>query len=137
MACLRIRHGLAERMLCGGSEGASHYIWAGFDAMRVLMRAANDDARAGVAADERQRRRLRSRRPARGCCVLESLDSARARGARIHAELARRRRQLRRPPRRRQHDGAESRRACGAASAPRSRDAGDRARRRWTRSTGT
>ena len=35
---LRIRHGLATRMLCGGSEGSSHYIWAGFDAMRVLCR---------------------------------------------------------------------------------------------------
>src|SRR5262249_35577672 len=37
----RIRGGRAERMLCGGSEGASHYIWAGFDAMRVLCRTSN------------------------------------------------------------------------------------------------
>ena len=37
---LRIRSGLAERMLCGGSEGASHYTWAGFDAMRVLARGS-------------------------------------------------------------------------------------------------
>ena len=34
--------GLAKRMLCGGAEGASHYIWAGFDAMRVLCRKFND-----------------------------------------------------------------------------------------------
>src|SRR4029450_6053879 len=39
----RIGSGRAERMLCGGSEGASPYIWAGFDAMRVLTRASNDD----------------------------------------------------------------------------------------------
>ena len=31
----RIQRGLAERMLCGGAEAASHYIWAGFDSMRV------------------------------------------------------------------------------------------------------
>ncbi|MBW2288238.1 MAG: beta-ketoacyl-[acyl-carrier-protein] synthase family protein, partial [Deltaproteobacteria bacterium] len=37
----RIRNGLASRMLCGGAEGASHYIWAGFDAMRVLCRKFN------------------------------------------------------------------------------------------------
>ena len=39
---LRIRNGLAKRMLCGGAEGTSHYIWAGFDAMRVLCRTFND-----------------------------------------------------------------------------------------------
>ena len=39
----RIRQGLAERMLCGGSEGASQYSWAGFDAMRVLSRRFNDE----------------------------------------------------------------------------------------------
>ena len=37
--CQRIRAGLAERMLCGGTEGSSQYTWAGFDAMRVLCRA--------------------------------------------------------------------------------------------------
>ncbi|MGB5303262.1 MAG: beta-ketoacyl synthase N-terminal-like domain-containing protein, partial [Gemmatimonadota bacterium] len=39
----RIRAGLADRMLCGGTEGASHYIWAGFDSMRVLCRTHNDE----------------------------------------------------------------------------------------------
>ena len=43
MGLERIRAGLAERMLCGGVEGASHYIWAGFDAMRVLCRTFNDE----------------------------------------------------------------------------------------------
>ena len=33
-AAARIRAGLAKRMLAGGSEGPSPYIWAGFDAMR-------------------------------------------------------------------------------------------------------
>lgn len=82
----RIRNGLAERMLCGSSEGASPYTWSGFDAMRVLMRDSND-------APERASRPLSASAagfvPAAGAAilVLESLDSARARGARIHAEL--------------------------------------------------
>ena len=38
----RIRGGRAERMLCGGAEVPSPYIWAGFDSMRVLCRKFND-----------------------------------------------------------------------------------------------
>src|SRR4029453_15326770 len=82
----RIRSGRAERMLCGGSEGASHYIWAGFDAMRVLTRASND-------APERASRPMSASAagfvPAAGAGILllESLDSARERGARIRAEV--------------------------------------------------
>ena len=30
--------GRGKRIIAGGSEGASHYIWAGFDGMRVLSR---------------------------------------------------------------------------------------------------
>lgn len=82
----RIRNGLAERMLCGGSEGASPYTWSGFDAMRVLMRDSND-------APERASRPLSASAagfvPGAGAAVLvlESLESALARGAHIHAEL--------------------------------------------------
>ena len=82
----RIRMGLAERMLCGGTEGASHYIWSGFDSMRVLCRTHNDrpteasrpmSATAGgfVAG------------AGAGVLLLESLDHAVARGARIYAEV--------------------------------------------------
>jgi 3-oxoacyl-(acyl-carrier-protein) synthase len=83
---LRIRHGLAARMLCGGSEGASPHAWAGFDAMRVLARGWNDEP-------ERASRPCSASAagfvPAAGAgvLVLESLASARARGARIRAEL--------------------------------------------------
>jgi 3-oxoacyl-(acyl-carrier-protein) synthase len=82
----RIRHGLAERMLCGGSEGASQYSWAGFDAMRVLCRGFNGQP-------ERASRPMSASAggfvPASGAGVLhlESLESAQQRGARIHAEL--------------------------------------------------
>ncbi|MGI9038379.1 MAG: beta-ketoacyl-[acyl-carrier-protein] synthase family protein [Gemmatimonadota bacterium] len=82
----RIASGLADRMLCGGTEGASHYIWSGFDSMRVLCRTHNDtpaeasrpmSATAGgfVAGS------------GSGILLLESLESAQARGARIYAEL--------------------------------------------------
>ena len=82
----RIRHGLAERMLCGGSEGASHYSWAGFDAMKVLSRRFNDQP-------EKASRPMSASAggfvPASGAGVLhlESLESAEKRGARIYAEL--------------------------------------------------
>jgi len=82
----RIRAGLAERMLCGGSEGDSHYIWAGFDAMRVLSRRFNEEP-------EKASRPMSATAggfvPAAGAGVLhlESLESAERRGARVHAEV--------------------------------------------------
>jgi 3-oxoacyl-(acyl-carrier-protein) synthase len=82
----RVRDGRAMRMVCGGSEGASHYTWAGFDAMRVTCRAFND-------APARASRPLSASAagfvPAcgSGVLVLESLQSARERGARIYAEV--------------------------------------------------
>jgi 3-oxoacyl-(acyl-carrier-protein) synthase len=82
----RIRSGRAERMVCGGSEGVSHYTWAGFDAMRVLTRASND-------VPERASRPLAASAtgfvPAAGAgiLVLESLESALERGASIRAEV--------------------------------------------------
>ena len=82
----RIRSGRAERMLCGGSEGASPYIWSGFDAMRVLARGSNH-------APERASRPMSASAcgfvPAAGAgvLVLESLESARERGAPIRAEV--------------------------------------------------
>ncbi|HSD10677.1 MAG TPA: beta-ketoacyl-[acyl-carrier-protein] synthase family protein [Candidatus Binatia bacterium] len=82
----RIRAGLAERMLCGGSEGASHYTFAAFDAMRVLCRAFND---APERASRPMSASARGFVPAcgAGVLVLEELDSALARGARIYAEV--------------------------------------------------
>jgi 3-oxoacyl-(acyl-carrier-protein) synthase len=82
----RIRAGLAERMVCGGSEGDSHYSWAGFDAMKVLSRRFNEEP-------ERASRPMSASAggfvPAAGAGALhlESLESATRRGARIYAEL--------------------------------------------------
>ena len=82
----RIRTGLAKRMIAGGSEGASPYIWGGFDAMRVICRKFNENPAAG------------SRPMSATACgfvpgaggamlVLEELETALARGARIYAEI--------------------------------------------------
>ena len=85
-ALWRIRMGLAKRMVAGGSEGASPYIWGGFDAMRVIARKYNDNPAAG------------SRPMSASACgfvpgsggamlILEDLESALSRGARIYAEI--------------------------------------------------
>jgi 3-oxoacyl-(acyl-carrier-protein) synthase len=87
MGLERIRSGRAERMLCGGVEGVSHHIWAGFDAMRVLAKDWNDRPEA---ASRPMSASAGGFVPAAGAGVvlLESLESALARGARIRAELA-------------------------------------------------
>ncbi|MEM9176452.1 MAG: beta-ketoacyl-[acyl-carrier-protein] synthase family protein [Myxococcota bacterium] len=87
MGMERIRAGLADRMLCGGAEAASHYIWSGFDSMRVLNRGSNDEP-------EKASRPLSASAggfipgSGAGVVLLESLESALARGATIRAELA-------------------------------------------------
>jgi len=86
MAAHRIRNGLATRMLAGGSEGPSPYIWAGFDAMRVICRKFND-------RPEQASRPMSASAsgfvPGSGAAILilEELESALARGVRIYAEV--------------------------------------------------
>jgi 3-oxoacyl-(acyl-carrier-protein) synthase len=85
-AAARIRNGLATRMLAGGSEGASPYIWAGFDAMRVMCRKFNDrpeEASRPMSAT------ASGFVPGAGgaLLLLEELESALKRGARIYAEV--------------------------------------------------
>lgn len=85
-AFIEVREGRAKRMLAGGSEGHSKYSWGGADSMKVLSRKFND-------APERASRPLSATAggfvPAcgAGILLLESLTSARARGARIYAEV--------------------------------------------------
>jgi len=86
MGAERIRAGLATRMLCGGAEAASHYIWAGFDAMRVLCRDFNDEPQAASRPMSASAGGFVPGSGA-GVVMLESLESARERGARIRAEL--------------------------------------------------
>ncbi len=82
----KVRAGRAARIIAGGSEGSSHYIWAGFDAMRVLARQSND---CPEAASRPMSATAGGFVPSSGAGLLmvESLSSARARGARIYAEI--------------------------------------------------
>jgi 3-oxoacyl-(acyl-carrier-protein) synthase len=81
-----IRAGRAKRMLAGGSEGPSSVFWAGSDVVKVLSRTHNDEP-------DRASRPLSATAagfvPAAGAgiLVLESLSYAKARGARIYAEV--------------------------------------------------
>ncbi len=85
-AYLHIREGRAKRMLAGGAEGSSPYIWAGFDGMRVLNTKSN-------ASPELASRPMSASAggfipgSGAGLLLLESLESAQERGARIYAEI--------------------------------------------------
>jgi 3-oxoacyl-(acyl-carrier-protein) synthase len=83
----RIKLGLAEKMLAGGCESSSEYIWGGFDAMRVTNGGAD------ISHPEEASRPMSGSAggfvPGSGAGVLlvESLTSAERRGARIYAEV--------------------------------------------------
>ena len=85
-AMARIRNGLAKRMLAGGSEGASPYIWAGFDSMRVIARKFNDVPEKGSRPMSASANGFV---PGAGgaVLVLEELETALERGARIYGEI--------------------------------------------------
>ena len=86
MAYERIKMGMATRMLAGGCESNSKYIWGGFDAMRVLSSKFNDQP-------ERASRPMSASAAGfvpgsgAGALLLESLESAKQRGAKIYAEV--------------------------------------------------
>jgi 3-oxoacyl-(acyl-carrier-protein) synthase len=82
----RIRYGRAKRMLVGSCNSSGPYIWAGFDSMRVLTRKNNGNP---TAASRPMSATASGFAPGSGAgaLVLESLDSALARGATIYAEV--------------------------------------------------
>lgn len=82
----KISSGQVTKMVCGSTEGNGRFIWAGFDAMRVLCSDANDnpsfasrpmsDTSSGFAPASGS-----------GAVILETLESAQERGATIYAEV--------------------------------------------------
>jgi len=82
----RIRAGLSKRMLAGGSEGPSPFIWAGFDAMRVLCRKFNDNPESASRPMSATAAGFVPGSGA-GILVVEELESALERGANIYAEI--------------------------------------------------
>jgi 3-oxoacyl-[acyl-carrier-protein] synthase II len=82
-----IRLGRADVMLCGGTEAAVNKVGiAGFGAMRALSRRNDDPKRASRPFDADRDGFVMGE--AAAIVVLEALDHAQARGAKIYAELA-------------------------------------------------
>jgi 3-oxoacyl-(acyl-carrier-protein) synthase len=82
----QIQLGKADIMLCGSTEGDGRYIWAGFDAMRVLCSDSNE---APQTASRPMSANPTGFVPASGAgaMVIETLESAIARNATIYAEV--------------------------------------------------
>lgn len=86
MAYDRIKSGQATRMLAGGTSDSGPYIWGGFDAMRVCTFKHNDDPEKGSRPMSATASGFVPGSGA-GAMVLEELESAIARGARIYGEV--------------------------------------------------
>ncbi|PSR13792.1 MAG: beta-ketoacyl-ACP synthase [Bacteroidetes bacterium] len=86
MAYDRIRAGRARRMLAGSSSDHGPYLWGGFDAMKVMTFKHNNDP---TAASRPMSATASGFVPGSGAgaLLLESLESARERGAKIYAEV--------------------------------------------------
>ncbi len=82
----QIQLGKAELMLCGSTEGIGRYIWGAFDSMRILAANSND---APEQASKPMSKYSSGFVPSggAGAVVIESLESAQARGANIIAEV--------------------------------------------------
>ena len=78
--------GRADRMLCGSTEGDGRYIWGAFDAMRVLCSDSNDNPTFGSRPMSDSSSGFVPSGGS-GALVLETLESAQARGARIYGEV--------------------------------------------------
>lgn len=82
----RIKLGQAKRMLVGSTSDSGPYIWGGFDAMKVCTFKHNDSPEKGSRPMSASASGFVPSSGA-GALVLEDLESALARGAKIYAEV--------------------------------------------------
>jgi len=86
-AAMHIMHDRADIMLAGGAEAGMHPITvAGFAAMHAMCASHNDNPQSASRPFDRTRDGFVLGEGA-GIVILESLDHARARNAKIHAEI--------------------------------------------------
>lgn len=81
-----IKSGKAKRMLTGSTSDSGPYIWGGFDAMKVCTYKHNHSPETGSRPMSASASGFVPASGA-GALLLESLDSALERGARIYAEI--------------------------------------------------
>jgi len=86
MAHERIANGKAKQILCGSTNDDGPYIWGGFDALKVMAYKYNDNPTAASRPMSESANGLVPGAGA-GAFVLESLENAKARGAKIYAEV--------------------------------------------------
>lgn len=86
MAYERIQSGQAKRILAGSTSDSGPYIWGGFDAMRVCTFKHNDSPAQGSRPMSVSASGFVPGSGA-GAVVLEDLETALARGAKIYAEV--------------------------------------------------
>ncbi|WP_445458146.1 beta-ketoacyl-[acyl-carrier-protein] synthase family protein [Flavobacterium sp. HNIBRBA15423] len=82
----RIQQGKAKRMLVGSTSDSGPYIWGGFDAMRVCTFKHNNFPQKGSRPMSETASGFVPSSGA-GALVIEELETALARGARIYAEI--------------------------------------------------
>jgi 3-oxoacyl-(acyl-carrier-protein) synthase len=86
MAFERIKSGQAERILAGSTSDSGPYIWGGFDAMKVCTFKHNETPEKGSRPMSISASGFVPGSGA-GALVLENLETALARGAKIYAEV--------------------------------------------------
>lgn len=86
LAYERIKTGKAKQLLAGSTSDGGPYVWAGFDAMRILPYGFNDNP---TKASQPMSANASGFVPGcgAGAMVLESIESAQQRGATIYAEI--------------------------------------------------
>lgn len=81
-----VSNGIADVVVTGGCDPDSPYVWAGFDAMRLLCRNGNDNPQSASRPLSDNASGFVPSAGA-GILVVENMEHAKSRGAKIYAEI--------------------------------------------------